>query len=57
MDFSQMNNMYIVTRVDIKNGSIKVVGLFRGKENADHFVDSRVSSEFLYECNKVVTDF
>lgn len=57
MDFSQLNDMYIVTKINVSDGSMKIVGLFRGKENADNFIEDRDSGEFAWTCNRVVTDF
>ena len=57
MDFSQLNDMYIVTKINVSAGSMKIVGLFRGKENADNFIEGHASGEFAWTCNRVVTDF
>lgn len=57
MDFSQLNDMYIVTKINVSDGSMKIVGLFRGKENADNFIEGHASGEFAWTCNRVVTDF
>lgn len=57
MDFSQLNDMYIITKINVSDGSMKIVGLFRGKENADNFIKDHASGEFAWTCNRVVTDF
>ena len=57
MDFSQMNQMYLVTKYLCGKGETKIVGLFRGKENADRYIEEHSSSDVVYKCDKVTTDF
>lgn len=57
MDFSQLNQMYLVTKYLCGKGETKIVALFRGKENADRYIEEHSSSDVVYKCDKVTTDF
>ena len=57
MDFSQMNEMYIVTKYFVGKGEMKIVGLFRGKENADRYIKEHTTAEFIYSRERITTDF
>lgn len=57
MYIGKISEMYLVTKVDVKNGTTEVVGFFRSKDNADAFIEGHASGEFEWTCNMVVTDF
>lgn len=49
--------MYLVTKYVCGKGEAKIVGLFRGKENADRYIKEQSSPDVVYICDKVTTDF
>lgn len=56
MDFSQMNELYLVNRYEVGKGRCNLVGMFRGKENADAYVNANENSNYEFYITKVATD-
>lgn len=57
MYIGKISEMYLVTKVDARNGTTEVIGFFRSKDNADAFIEGHDYGEFELICDRVVTDF
>ena len=56
MDFSQMNELYLVSKYTVGKGISTPVGLFRGIENANKFVKVNENPHYVFHIDKLVTD-